>query len=187
MSKLAKLELYSWTGTSYGYFEVLVMQEVGISKCLSESCPESMWGTASWERWWGSEMSSKTRASKKRVSKKANGANEPALLPKEFVTRVLGDVPRENGFYFYSSMGNPTGAVACSFDEFCQSVKSAPSDTIEFHLSRGDFENWIRFLGDQELASQIEGLRGQSLPRGQLVQTFVSTIEKRRDLLRKSA
>lgn len=132
-------------------------------------------------------MSSKTKASKKRVSKKVVGANEPALLPKEFVTRLLSDVPRENGFYFYSSMGNPTGAVACSFDEFYQGVKSSPLEAIEFHLTRGDFENWIRFLGDQELASQIERLKGQGLPREQLVQTFVSTVEKRRNLLRKSA
>ena len=131
-------------------------------------------------------MNSKAKAAKKRVIKRAGTANEPALLPKEFVSRVLSNVPRENGFYFYSSMGNPTGAVACSFDEFCQSVKSSPLETIEFHLTRGDFENWIRFLGDQELAGQIEMLRRQSLPSEQLVQTFLSTIEQRHNLLLKS-
>ena len=64
---------------------------------------------------------------------------------------------------------------------------SSPAESVEFHLTRGDFENWIRFLGDADLASQIEGLRVGNLPREQLMQTFVSTIDERHELLRKSA
>ena len=128
-------------------------------------------------------MSSK-KAPKRRTKK---SVSHVAGVPKELASKVLSNVPREQGFYFYSSMGNPTGAIACSFDEFCQSVKSSSVESVEFHLTRGDFENWIRFLGDAELASQIEGLRAGNLPREQLMQTFVSTIDERHELLRKSA
>jgi hypothetical protein len=130
-------------------------------------------------------MSTK-KAAKKRPKKKSANASRAATVPKELASKVLSAVPREHGFYFYSSMGNPTGTVACSFDEFCQIVKASPEESLEFHMTRGDFENWIRFLGDLELANQIERLRAGSLPREQMMQTFVSAIEERHDLLKKS-
>lgn len=126
-----------------------------------------------------------SRASKNRNKKKT--VKSKNTLPSEFASKVLENTPRENGFYFYSSIGNPTGNVACSFDAFCQDLKICSQETIEFHLERGDFENWIRFLGDHELASQIEKLRSGNLPPEQLVPNFISTMERRQNLLRKSA
>ena len=129
-----------------------------------------------------------TKTTSKRQTKKKSGNMSPlARLPKELASKVLSNVPREQGFYFYWSIGNPTGEVACSFDEFCQRIKSSDPASLEFHLTRGDFESWIRFLGDLELANQIERLRAVSLTREQMTQSFVFTIEKRRELLRKSA
>ena len=128
-----------------------------------------------------------TRKAQKKRSKKSENASRVAQVPKDHASKVLSNVPKEQGFYFYSSIGNPTGAVACSFDEFCRTVRSSPAESLEFHLTRGDFENWIRFLGDLELANQIEKLRAGNLPIEQMMHTFVSAIEERYELLQKSA
>lgn len=126
------------------------------------------------------------KTQKKRGKNKSENASRVARVPRDIASKVLSNVPREQGFYFYSSVGNPTGTVACSFDEFCQSVKSSPAESIEFHLTRGDFESWIRFLGDLELANNIEQLRVANLPRELMMQTLVSAIEERHELLKKS-
>lgn len=132
-------------------------------------------------------MTNSKRNTKKQSKKKSESSNSRVEIPKELASKVLSAVPRENGFYFYSSIDTPTGVVACSFDEFCQSVKTSPAESLEFHLMRGDFENWIRFLGDVEMASQIEGIRMRNLPKEQLVQTLVSKVEERQGLLRSRA
>lgn len=131
-------------------------------------------------------MSTKGKGTKKRVSnkEKTNQAQSPS---KEFVLKVLRGVPRENGFYFYTSEGNPTGAVACSLAEFCDSVKSLSPESIQFHLGRGDFESWFSFLGDDTLVQQIGSLRSKNLSGVALQQAFVSTVQVRQSELHRFA
>lgn len=131
-------------------------------------------------------MSTKGKGTKKRVSKKEN-AKAPQSPSREFALKVLRGVSRENGFYFYNSLGSPTGAVACNLGEFCESVESLPTETIQFHLARGDFENWINFLGDDVLVRQISVLRSENLPAEELRRAFVSTVQERQTQLQKLA
>jgi hypothetical protein len=79
-------------------------------------------------------------------------------------SRILRNVLREEAFYFFTSIGNYTGQSAASLDEFLQKIKEVNIKSLEFHLSREDFEKWIaQTLGDAKLAEDIKGLRNMKV------------------------
>jgi hypothetical protein len=70
--------------------------------------------------------------------------------------KVLRNLKSEEAFYFYENVGRPTGECATSLCEFVSKVNTATSETVRFHLERGDFQNWIKeTLGDAKLADKI--------------------------------
>ena len=74
-------------------------------------------------------------------------------------SRILGTLPREKAFYFFTSIGNYTGVSASSLKEFGEKVNEINVKSLEFHLPRGDFEKWINeVLQDAELATEIKRL-----------------------------
>ena len=56
--------------------------------------------------------------------------------------RILRKLPRENAFYFFTSIGNYTGVNADSLEEFVKKILDVNVKSLEFHLYRGDFEKW---------------------------------------------
>ena len=91
-------------------------------------------------------------------------------------SRILRTVPREKAFYFFTSIGNYTGSSAVSLKEFMEKINAVNVKSLEFHLSRGDFEKWTaEVLEDKWLANEINrimssGLTGEAL-RNQLYLT----------------
>jgi len=74
--------------------------------------------------------------------------------------RVLRKLPRENAFYFFTSIGNYTGVSASSLEEFIEKIKEINVKSLEFHLYRGDFQKWAdETLEDKELAEKIQSLQ----------------------------
>jgi len=74
--------------------------------------------------------------------------------------RILRKLPRENAFYFFTSIGNYTGVNAASLEEFIEKIKEVNIKSLEFHLYRGDFQKWAdKTLEDRELAEKIRGLQ----------------------------
>jgi Family of unknown function (DUF5752) len=98
---------------------------------------------------------------------------------------VLRDVPPENAFYFYRSLGAPTGAAARNLSDFVGVLSSIDVASIQFHIGRGDFENWLKMLGDDRLAQQITGLKEKKLSGEQLRISLVDTVKTRINQLRK--
>ncbi len=88
--------------------------------------------------------------------------------------KVTLQVPEDKTFSFYVEMDKPLGFSAHSLEEFYRLVKQVCSDALDFHLYRGDFENWLRdVVEDRELALdvsglRVEGLRGEELRKGLL-------------------
>ncbi len=75
-------------------------------------------------------------------------------------SRILRAAPREEAFYFFTSIGNYTGQSAASLDEFLLKIKDSNIKSLEFHLYREDFERWVALTwGDARLAAEIKGLR----------------------------
>jgi len=106
---------------------------------------------------------------------------------KEQAKRILREVPTEKAFHFYSDIGAKTGALAKSLGEFLHLIGSVELRSIEFHLSRGDFENWIRMLGDETLARQLAKVRLEKLSGDQLRKRLLQILRLRYGLLRKFA
>jgi hypothetical protein len=74
--------------------------------------------------------------------------------------RILRIVGNEEAFYFYESIGKPTGQSARSLSDFLEKTKFVSMESLQFHLQRKDFQNWIeKTLGDSELAGRMGRIR----------------------------
>jgi hypothetical protein len=97
---------------------------------------------------------------KKTASSKNKGAKSRSKRNLEInmeAARILRTVENQEAFYFYESLGKPTGEIARSLSEFLDKVKFVKSESIMFHLQRKDFENWVgKILGDIKLAEKLE-------------------------------
>jgi len=73
--------------------------------------------------------------------------------------KILRMVKDEEAFYFYEDTGKPSGESAKSLSDFLEKIKTVKLESLQFHLQRKDFQNWIeKTLGDSKLARKIEGI-----------------------------
>lgn len=69
------------------------------------------------------------------------------------ILRTVGD---REAFYFYEAFGKPTGNTARNLSDFLDIVKSVKTESLTFHLQRGDFQNWFeKILDDSELVAKL--------------------------------
>ncbi|MEA2090148.1 MAG: DUF5752 family protein [Thermoproteota archaeon] len=101
-------------------------------------------------------------------------------MSKVAAFRILRKLPRENAFYFFTSIGNYTGQYALSLEEFVKKIKEVNVKSLQFHLCRRDFEKWAtQTLEDKELAKQIEGVQ-KLHPSGNKLQEQLYLIVNKR-------
>jgi hypothetical protein len=94
--------------------------------------------------------------------------------------RILGTVPREKAFYFFTSIGNYTGESASSLKEFVDKIGTVNVKSLEFHLCRGDFEKWVaEVLEDKLLAMGIGNLRRLNVSGDSLKNQLFSIVSRR--------
>jgi hypothetical protein len=103
------------------------------------------------------------------------------------VADILRSVPDENAFYFYVGEGSPSGLKATSLREFLAQVEIADPGSLVFHAHRGDFENWVRMLGDPTLAKQLGTVSSQDLSPEEMKMKMLRIIRMRVGKLRKLA
>ena len=90
------------------------------------------------------------------------------------VLKMFNPVSSEMSFIFYVEIDKPIGFTAHSMEEFYRFIKQVIVDSLEFHLYRGDFENWLKDVcKDSGLAEvfgalKIEGLKGEDLRKALL-------------------
>jgi len=96
------------------------------------------------------------------------------------MSRNMKVVPREKAFYFFTSIGNYTGASALSMKEFMEKVNEVNVKSLEFHMYRGDFEKWVsEVLQDGELATDIRRLQKLNLMGEPLRNQLFLTVSRR--------
>jgi hypothetical protein len=96
------------------------------------------------------------------------------LIAKSTRVKPLTTVPFENGFHFYTAIGNYTGITATNLSEFATKLQIIPLESITFHFQRKDFEKWIKYtIKDVALAEGISRTNGEQ-----------STEELRKEILR---
>ena len=105
---------------------------------------------------------------------------------RNVASNVLRNVPPQNAFYFYRAIGAPTGAAARSLPDFLGVLNTIDLTSLQFHLGRGDFENWVKMLGDNTLANQLAGLKEKKMRGEDLRLQLVDIVKARIDTLQKS-
>jgi hypothetical protein len=110
----------------------------------------------------------------------------PTKILRNVASNILRSVPPQNAFYFYRAMGAPTGAAARNLTDFLGIINTIDITSLQFHLGRGDFENWIKMLGDNTLAKQLAGLKEKKLRGEDLRSELVDTVKARLDTLQKT-
>jgi predicted transcriptional regulator len=83
--------------------------------------------------------------------------------------KAFTPVPEETGFRFYCGIDQPTDLTARTLEEFYRIIKQVSVDSLEFHLYRGDFENWLKEackvpeLAEEIGGVKVDGLKGEKL------------------------
>jgi hypothetical protein len=110
----------------------------------------------------------------------------PTKILRNMTANILRSVPPQNAFYFYRAIGAPTGAAARNLTDFLGIINTIDITSLQFHLGRGDFENWIKMLGDNTLAKQVASLKEKRLRGEELRSELVDTVKARLDTLQKT-
>jgi len=89
-------------------------------------------------------------------------------------------LPPARRFYFYDGVGHFIGRFAASLWEFHQTLGTLPIDSLRYHLTRGDFERWIRdVLRDSNLAQRLNKLAHRELGDAELRRAIVAFVGNR--------
>ena len=108
-------------------------------------------------------------------------------ISKDMAKKILRTVPDEKAFHFYTDIGKPLGVSSNSLIDFCERIKSLKMESIKFHMTRGDFELWIHYLGDAELAKRLRIIREAGLSGKELRNKLYNVIKSRCEELMKIA
>jgi len=93
------------------------------------------------------------------------------------VLKAITPVPKDMAFHFYMEVGQPAGFSAESLKDFYEIVKRVGVESVEFHLYRGDFENWIKTaFEDAALADEIASLKSANVKGEELRQGILKAI-----------
>jgi len=109
-------------------------------------------------------------------------------LPKidqAHASKILGHVPNDKAFHFYTGLHQYLGVHANSLADFLEKVEKIGIKSVEFHISRKDFENWFRSLGDIELARRMTLIHGTNLHGEELRKRILEVTKHRLEELKR--
>jgi len=93
------------------------------------------------------------------------------------VLKAIAPLPKEAAFHFYTGIGQPTGFSAESLKELYEIIKRVAIGSVEFHLYRGDFENWIKAVfKDEALADELASLKSADVKGEDLRKEVIAVI-----------
>lgn len=83
-------------------------------------------------------------------------------------------------FHFYVDIGDYTGISAFSYEDFLKSIKQVKTESLSFHVERGDFQKWIlNILKDKKLAEEINKIKDKKLQGQALRNRLYRVVSKR--------
>ncbi|MCL5877327.1 MAG: DUF5752 family protein [Candidatus Bathyarchaeota archaeon] len=94
--------------------------------------------------------------------------------------KITAAVLEEKAFRFFLTVDKPLGFSAHSIEEFYRLIKQVVSDSLGFHVYRGDFENWLRdVVHDEALAGEVEKIRAYDLEGEELRKALLKAVDDR--------
>jgi len=106
-------------------------------------------------------------------------------VDSELAKKILSKTSIEKAFHFYVWISEPLGISSDSLVDLCEKIKSIDLKSIEFHTSRGDFDLWVHYLGDVELAKRLRLIRESDLSGEILREELYRVIKSRCDELQR--
>ena len=94
--------------------------------------------------------------------------------------KAITPVPKDSAFHFYTGVGHPTGFSAESLKEFYEIAKRVAVESLEFHLYREDFENWVKVaFKDEVLVNELASLKRADVKGEELRDDILTAIASR--------
>jgi hypothetical protein len=100
-------------------------------------------------------------------------------ITKEKATAILSYSPHEKSFHFYATVGQPLSMHAHNLRDFVGKIEKADVISVDFHFKRGDFENWFKGLGDEELIKKTVLLKQRNTSGEPLRKQLHDIVERR--------
>ena len=92
--------------------------------------------------------------------------------------KAFTPVPKDTGFHFYYGIDQPSDFTAESLEQFYRLIKQISAESLEFHLYRGDFENWLKEgCKEPELASAFERTKAADLKGEELRKELLKVLD----------
>ena len=92
--------------------------------------------------------------------------------------RAFVPVQEGMGFQFYNGIDWPTDINAKTLAEFYEEIKKVSVDSLEFHLYRGDFENWLKdACKEQEFAQDVSVVKDANLDGEELRAELLKVLD----------
>jgi hypothetical protein len=86
-------------------------------------------------------------------------------------------------FYFHTGINRPNGVSAGTLKEFHDAVKIVEVASLEFHLYRGDFENWfLTSVNEAAFADELALMKKSELKGEALRKAIVTAMDSRYSL-----
>lgn len=93
---------------------------------------------------------------------------------------ILRRLPTDKGFTFFYEFARPTNIVTHDLFEFAKALSSVPTQSLQYHTERGDFERWLsQVLGDKKLAERIMSIGEEKLIGEKLRKKLVMIVDAR--------
>jgi uncharacterized protein YwgA len=94
--------------------------------------------------------------------------------------KAVKPVPEGMEFHFYTGIDQPTRLSSRSMQEFYNLAKKVDAASLEFHLYRGDFENWVATaVEDAVFAAELAGVKETNLRGEELRKEIAKALEAR--------
>lgn len=138
-----------------------------------------------------SEFAKKTNLTPEQIIKHMQQLAKKGLLKKvgggfaitekgKNALKVAALVPENSEFHFYVAIDRPIGVSAGTINEFYEVTSKIDSASLEFHLYRGDFENWFRTsAGDTIFADKLAEMKQNSLKGEELRKAMTKATKSR--------
>jgi len=113
------------------------------------------------------------------ITPKGKEALQMPDLSKEKAEAILSYAPHDKAFHFFAGVGRPLNLHAHGIRDFAIKVEKADSESVLFHMNRGDFEAWFIGMGDADLAKKVAALKEKNLGAEDLRSQIHETVEQR--------
>ena len=92
--------------------------------------------------------------------------------------KAFVSVPEGMGFHFYNGIDQTTDITAKTLREFYEDIKQVNVDSLEFHIYRDDFENWLKdACNESEFAQEVGVVKDADLKGEELRAELLKVLE----------